>query len=95
MAEVHQFPDGVVFVGLDEVITAIPGDLDDPDESRVRPIELRQIGSNVVDPFDAVDHSGRGQVVVAGEGNYVSFPASARTRSDAFPAINRDPGDRG
>jgi hypothetical protein len=48
VAEVHQFPDGVVLVGFDEPIAAIPRDLDVADESQVRAVEVCQFGG---DPF--------------------------------------------
>jgi len=41
VAEVHQFPDRVVLVGLHQLITAISGDLEITNESHVGTVEVR------------------------------------------------------
>src|SRR5580700_6206054 len=75
MAEVHQFPDRVVLMGLDQVSTAIPGDLDLTDETEVGAIEMRQLGSDAFDSLDRVNHPIGGQVVGAVERHHVSVLA--------------------
>ena len=50
VAEVHQLPDRVGPVGLDQLTASIQGDLDCTDESQVGTVEARQLGS---DAFEA------------------------------------------
>src|SRR5260370_19667404 len=56
VAEVPQFPDRVVLVGLDQLATAIPGDLDVTDAAEVGPVEVGPIGCDAFDPLDRLDH---------------------------------------
>src|SRR4051812_41604809 len=67
VAEVHQFPERVVLVRLDQVGTAIPGDLDVTDESQVGAVEMRQLGRDAFESLDGVDHPSGRQVVGTGE----------------------------
>jgi len=57
VAKVHQLPNRVVLVGLDQLATAIPGDLDVTDKAEVGAVEVRQLGRDAFDALDAVDHA--------------------------------------
>src|SRR6202165_2654494 len=72
VAEVHQFPDRVVVVGLDQLTTVIPGDLDVTDEAEVGAVEVRQLGRDAFDALDGVDHPVDRQVVGTGERDHVA-----------------------
>jgi hypothetical protein len=50
--EVHQLPDRVVLVGLGQLTTPIPGDLDVTDEPQVGAIEVGQFGGDALDALD-------------------------------------------
>jgi hypothetical protein len=51
VAEVHQFPDRLVLVGLDQLPTPIPGDLDVIDESQAGTVEARSLAAMRLRPL--------------------------------------------
>src|SRR5450631_1137301 len=71
VAEVHQFPDRVVLVGLGQLATAIPGDLEVTGESQVGTVEVGQLGGDALEALEGVGHPGCGQVVGAGKRHHV------------------------
>src|SRR5205823_1537254 len=75
VAEVHQFPDRVVLVGLNQLTTAIPRDLDVADESQVGTVEVRQLGGDAFEALDGVDHPVCRQVMGAGKRHHVAVLA--------------------
>ena len=71
VAEIHQLPDGVVFVGLGQLTAAVPGYLDLAAEPQVCAIEMREPGGDALNALDRIGHSRRRQVTGAGERHHI------------------------
>ena len=77
VAEVHEFPDRVVLMGLGQFTAAVPGYLNLASESQVCAIEMRELGGDALDALDRVGHPVRGQVTVrVNDTTYRSSPSS-------------------
>src|ERR1700680_4193982 len=62
MAEVHQFPDCLVLVGLNKLASMVVGHLNIAGESQVCAVEVHEPCGDVLETLDVVDHATQRQI---------------------------------